>query len=62
MIGFLLYLTTSRSYIMFSVCLCACFQSDPREGHLIVVKRIFRYLKSTTTIGFYYKARENFSL
>jgi len=30
MIGSLLYLTSSRPYILFSVCLCARFQSDPR--------------------------------
>ena len=29
MIGSLLYLTTSRPNIMFSVCLCARFQSNP---------------------------------
>jgi hypothetical protein len=27
-----------------SVCLCARFQSDPKECHLVVVKRILRYL------------------
>ena len=42
MIGSLLYLTASRPDIMFSTCLCARFQSDPRESHLIVVKRIFQ--------------------
>jgi len=42
MIGSLLYLTASRPDILFNVCLCARFQSDPRESHLIVVKRIFR--------------------
>src|SRR3954468_4870564 len=31
MIGYLLYLTASRPDILFSVCLCARFQSDPRE-------------------------------
>lgn len=30
MIGSLLYLTTSRPDIMFSVCLCARFQEDPK--------------------------------
>ncbi|GKC58452.1 hypothetical protein Tco_1086050 [Tanacetum coccineum] len=34
MIGSLLYLTTSRSNIMFSVCLCARFQEDPKSSHL----------------------------
>jgi len=55
MIGSLLYLTTSRPDIFFSVCLCARFQSDPREPHLTTVKRIFRYLKGTTNLGLLYK-------
>jgi len=50
MIGSLLYLTASRPDILFSVCLYARFQSDPREPHLTVVKRIFRYLKGTTNL------------
>jgi hypothetical protein len=44
MIG--LYLTTSRPDIMFSVCMCARFQANPKEAHLSVVKRILRYLKA----------------
>ncbi|WVZ58348.1 hypothetical protein U9M48_008627 [Paspalum notatum var. saurae] len=42
MIGSLLYLCASRPDIMFSVCLCARFQADPREFHLSAVKRILR--------------------
>ncbi|GJX66020.1 phospholipase-like protein [Tanacetum coccineum] len=42
MIGSLLYLTTSRPDIMFSVCLCARFQEDPKVSHLEAIKRIFR--------------------
>jgi len=45
MIGSLLYLTASRPDIVFSVSLCARFQSNPKETHLKVVKRILRYLK-----------------
>ena len=45
MIGSLPNLTASRPYIMFYTCLCARFQSDPRESHLIAVKCIFKYLK-----------------
>ncbi|GJX29620.1 retrovirus-related pol polyprotein from transposon TNT 1-94 [Tanacetum coccineum] len=41
MIGSLLYLTASRPNIMFSVCLCARFQEDPKTSHLEAVKRIF---------------------
>ena len=41
MVGSLLYLTASRPDIMFATCLCARFQADPREPHLVAVKRIF---------------------
>ncbi|GJW48065.1 hypothetical protein Tco_0079711 [Tanacetum coccineum] len=54
MIGSLLYLTASRRDIMFSVCLCARFQEDPKTSHLEVVKRIFRYIKGTTHLGLWY--------
>nr|GFA86600.1 retrovirus-related Pol polyprotein from transposon TNT 1-94 [Tanacetum cinerariifolium] len=45
MIGSLMYLTTSRPDIQFLTCLCARYQANPKESHLIDVKRIFRYLK-----------------
>nr|GEX55480.1 hypothetical protein [Tanacetum cinerariifolium] len=54
MIGSLLYLTASRPDIMFSVCLCACFQKAPKNSHLEVVNRIFRYIKGTTHLGLWY--------
>jgi hypothetical protein len=40
MIGSLLFLCASRTDIMLSVCMCARFQSDPKECHLRAVKRI----------------------
>nr|GEU64433.1 hypothetical protein [Tanacetum cinerariifolium] len=53
MIGSLMYLTASRPDIMFAVCTCARHQVTPKECHLHVVKRIFRYLKDrkSTTGG-----------
>ncbi|GKB04288.1 hypothetical protein Tco_0832431 [Tanacetum coccineum] len=54
MIGSLLYLTTSRPDIMFSVCLCARFQEAPKTSHLEAVKRVFRYIKGTTHLGLWY--------
>ena len=62
MIGSLLYLTATRPDIQFSVCLCARFQSDPRESHLTAVKRILRYLKGTTNVGLCYRKAEKFNL
>ncbi|KAH9763010.1 hypothetical protein KPL70_001029 [Citrus sinensis] len=54
MIGSLLYLTASRPDIMFSVCLCARFQSCPKESHMLAVKCIFRYLIGTINLGLWY--------
>lgn len=47
MIRSLLYLSTSRPEIVFSVGLCEQFQPCPKESHLKVIKRILRYLKGT---------------
>ena len=51
MIGSLLYLTASRPDIMFATCLCARFQSCPKESHLNIVKRIFKYIIGTINLG-----------
>jgi hypothetical protein len=47
MIGNLLYVTTSRPYVMHAVGQVAQFQVAPKESHFLVVKRILRYLKGT---------------
>jgi hypothetical protein len=62
MIGSLLYLCASRPDIMLSVCMCARFQSDPRECHLVAVKRILRYLVSTPCFGIWYPKGYTFDL
>jgi hypothetical protein len=62
MIGSLLYLCASRPDIMLSVCMCARFQSDPKECHLVAVKRILRYLVSTPCFGIYYPKGSTFDL
>jgi len=62
MIGSLLYLTASTPNILFSVCLCARFQPNPRESHLTTIKRIFRYLKGTTNLGLLYKKSLDYKL
>ncbi|GJU48750.1 retrovirus-related pol polyprotein from transposon TNT 1-94 [Tanacetum coccineum] len=61
-IGSLLYLTASRPDIMFSVCLCARFQENPKTTHLEGVKRIFRYIKGTTHLGLWYPKRTGIKL
>ena len=62
MIGSLLYLCACRPDIMFSVGLCARFQSNPKESHMIAVKRILRYLVDTPTLGLWYPSGTSFDL
>ena len=62
MIGSLLYLTASRPDIMFSVCLCARYQSCLKESHLSAVKRILRYLLDTIKLGLFYPKGTSFDL
>ena len=62
MIGSLLYLTASRPDIIFSVCVCARFQANPKESHISAVKRILRYLKHTPSIGLWYPKGASFTL
>ncbi|GKE02253.1 putative ribonuclease H-like domain-containing protein [Tanacetum coccineum] len=54
MIGSLMYLTSSRLDIMFTVCACARFQVTPKVSHFHAVKRIFRYLKGQPKLGLWY--------
>ncbi|GJU85909.1 hypothetical protein Tco_1293455 [Tanacetum coccineum] len=62
MIGSLMYLTPSRPDIQFLTCLCARYQANPKESHLIAVKRIFRYLKGTPSLGLWYPKCLGFDL
>ncbi|GKA38138.1 hypothetical protein Tco_0730689 [Tanacetum coccineum] len=51
MIGLLMYLSISRPDIQFSSVIDARYQANPKESHLIAVKRIFKYLKGTPNLG-----------
>ncbi|GKA89316.1 putative ribonuclease H-like domain-containing protein [Tanacetum coccineum] len=54
MIGSLMYLTSSRPDIMFTVCAYAIYQVNLKVSHLHAVKRIFRYLKGQPKLGLWY--------
>nr|GEV71173.1 hypothetical protein [Tanacetum cinerariifolium] len=62
MIGSLMYLTSSRPDIMFTVCACARFQVTLKVSHLHAVKRIFRYLKGKPHLGLWYPKDSLFNL
>ena len=58
-IGSLLYLTTSRPNITFSIGVCARYQVVPKESHLTAVKRIIRYVNETPDYGLWYSKDSN---
>ncbi|GJZ04514.1 retrovirus-related pol polyprotein from transposon TNT 1-94 [Tanacetum coccineum] len=62
MIGSLMYLTSSRPDLIYTVCLCARYQAKPTEKHLNAVKRIFRYIKRTINMGLWYSKDTSMSL
>ena len=62
MIGSLLYVTASRPDAMQEVGQVARFQAAPKESHVIVVKRSFKYLKGTEEFGLWYPNGKDLSL
>nr|GEW67125.1 putative ribonuclease H-like domain-containing protein [Tanacetum cinerariifolium] len=62
MIGSLMYLTASRPDIMFDVCAYDRHQVTPKECHLHVFIRIFRYLKGHPKLGLWYPKESHFNL
>ena len=59
MIGSLLYLTTSRPNIIYSVGMCARYQANPKEFHMIALKRIIKNVKTTADFGVWYNKDTN---
>jgi hypothetical protein len=62
MIVSLLYLTTSRPNIAFSVGVCARFQANPKESHITIVKCIIRYVNDTINHSIWYSRETNLVL
>ena len=62
MIGKLQYFVYRKPYIALVVGIVARFSANPRENHLLTVKRIMIYLKGTDDFGLYYKKSDNFEL
>ncbi|XP_074588084.1 uncharacterized protein LOC141843983 [Curcuma longa] len=61
-VGSLMYLTATRPDIMYVVSLISRYMECPKEIHLQVAKRIFRYLKGTIEYGLFYKKNEKSDL
>ncbi|CAM8925842.1 unnamed protein product [Rhodiola kirilowii] len=59
MIGSLLYLTASRPDIAYVVGVCVRYQADPKESHLLQVKRIIKYVCGIADFGIWYTKDTN---
>ena len=59
MIGSLLYLTASRPDISYRVGVYAWYQDNLKESHVNAVKRIIKYVKSTSNFGVWYDKDTN---
>ena len=59
MIGSLFYLTTNKPNISYSVGVCARYQANPKESHMIALKKIIKYVKTTTDFGVWYSKDTN---
>ena len=59
MICSLLYLIASRPDISYSVGVCARYQANPKESHMIALKRIIKYVKTTADFGVWYNKDTN---
>ena len=62
MIGSHMYITASHPDIMQDVGMVGRFHCDPKQIHLVAVKRIFKYLKGTMNYGLWYPRNQNFQL
>nr|GEV80952.1 hypothetical protein [Tanacetum cinerariifolium] len=62
MIGSLMYLTSLRPDIMFTMCACVRYKVNPKVSHLYAVKRIFRYLKGQPKFSLSYLKDSPFDL
>jgi hypothetical protein len=61
-IGSLLYLTSSRPDIIQAMGLVGRFQTNPKETHVLAVKRIFRYFQGIVYYGLWYPKDTNLVL
>eukprot|EP00253_Pinus_taeda_P004887 PITA_04887 len=62
MIGSLIYLIGTKQDIMHAKGIVGWFQANPKESHLQVVTKIFKYLQGTQDFGLWYPKDTNLTL
>ena len=50
-----MYLTATRSDLMFVVSLISCFMECPTQKHFVAAKRVLRYLKGIVDYGVFHR-------
>ena len=61
-IGSLIYLTNTRTYICFYLNTLSQYLVKPRRVHLIAAKHVMGYLKGTIDLGLYYGRDHDYKL
>ncbi|CAM8901852.1 unnamed protein product [Rhodiola kirilowii] len=59
MVGSLPYLIASRPHIAYAVGVCARYQANLKESHLLQVKRIIKYICGNANYGIWYTKDTN---
>ena len=62
MISSLLYLTVSRLDLCYNVGICARYQANPKESHLLVVKKLIKYVSGKAELSLSYMHNTTTSL
>eukprot|EP01018_Ginkgo_biloba_P037318 Gb_14989 [translate_table: standard] len=62
LVGSLIYLTTIRLGITFTVGIVSRFMAEPKQSHWLVAKRILRYLRGTLQYGLEFVQNDDFKL
>nr|GEV55366.1 hypothetical protein [Tanacetum cinerariifolium] len=60
--GFMVYQMDVKSAFLNGKISEEVYEANPKESHLVVVKRIFKYLKGTSNIGIWYPKGSDFDL
>ena len=58
----LIYLTQTKPYISFAVCVMSRYMHNPKMYHTDVVRRILRYVQSLIDYDILYKKGEKFKM
>ena len=62
LVGWLIYLTITRPYLVYAVHILSQFMQAPREEYMEAARRVLQYLKGTASLGIFLKAQYEMKL